>query len=139
MLRVKRKLTESFPTREATIPLSHYLCCQNQDLYDPPCSILIDNRAKCLLELGSGQAKASLTLANHLSPEDTLVLTDLPQVVPLCLKRVDRWSSSQSQHPDVHVIALEWGKPCVEVARFGPFTHILLCDLVSMSPSVIVS
>lgn len=97
--------------------------------FDPPCS-LMDERAKRVVELGSGRALASLHLAEQLRPDDRLVLTDLPNVVPLCEQRLQDWHRTSPWGAEVHVKPLAWGEDASEVVALGPFTHIILCDLV---------
>lgn len=102
--------------------------------FDPPCSLFSGGGPHRILELGSGQALASLHLAARLGPEDTVVLTDLPNVVPLCQASIDAWASdgegSKGEHAQVVARPLAWGESAANLAEFAPFTHILMCDLV---------
>ncbi|OCF37977.1 hypothetical protein I317_03938 [Kwoniella heveanensis CBS 569] len=108
---------------EATRPLLEYFSPSNK--FDPPCSLL-SNGEKKVIELGSGQSVASLHLAKQLQRDDLVVLTDLPEVVPLCEQAIQRNDST------AQVIAqpLAWGEDAAHLRQFGPFTHVLMCDLV---------
>jgi hypothetical protein len=78
--------------------------------YDPPCPLFPSHssfqpehpdasacggsrtgKKRRIIELGSGQSVASLHLAQYLEVGDELVLTDLPEVVPLCQRNIDRY------------------------------------------------
>ncbi|EIW68192.1 hypothetical protein TREMEDRAFT_18678, partial [Tremella mesenterica DSM 1558] len=101
--------------------------------YDPPCSLLIGSSSNApyrIVELGSGQSVPSLHLASILSPHDVLILTDLPDVVPLCEERVLEWEKSHANGPLMKVEALAWGGDVSRVRTSGPLSHILLCDLI---------
>ena len=108
--------------------------------FDPPCSMLRKGPHR-ILELGSGQAWASLHLATLLSPEDLLILTDLPDVIPLCQDSIDRWGQNSSGRCRIFAQALAWGQDSSNIRRLGPFSHILMCDLVSdmMDPSSLMA
>ncbi|WOO83862.1 Protein-lysine methyltransferase METTL21D [Vanrija pseudolonga] len=121
---------------EATAALVQYLTpgASAAARFEPTCS-LFDSAAgrppHRVLELGSGQALASLHLASHLPPTDTIVLTDLPAVVPLCEASIAAWSAREGgEHAQVVARPLAWGEDAGEVLALGPFTHILMCDLV---------
>jgi hypothetical protein len=117
----------------------------------PACSLFSDpdapgSSSSCparILELGSGQALASLHLAARLPPRDTVVLTDLPNVIPLCNQSVDVWSTAgegkEGAHARVVVQPLAWGEDAAHLSEFGPFTHVLMCDLVRIRRRRIVS
>ncbi len=81
------------------------------------------------MELGSGQSVASLHLASHLDKDTTLVLTDLPEVVPLCEQSLA--VKRMNLAPDIIVAPLAWGSSSSHLAQYRPLTHIILCDLVS--------
>jgi hypothetical protein len=121
---------------EASGPLLSYLSPGNKG--SPACSLFTDDDDRApyrILELGSGQALASLHLAARLRSTDTVVLTDLPNVVPLCEQSVATWRESgegkDGENARVVVQPLAWGEDASHLAEFGPFTHIVLCDLVS--------
>lgn len=123
---------------EASGPLLAYLTpppVGQPGLGNPPCSLFTSKSPNRVLELGSGQALASLHLAARLPPSDTIVLTDLPNVVPLCQQSVETWKASGEgkgkEHAQVVVQPLAWGDDAGHLAEFGPFTHIVMCDLVS--------
>lgn len=121
---------------EASGPLLEYLTPDNYDKFDPPCSFFKEGRGLVnVLELGSGQALASLHLASHLTPKDTVVLTDLDNVVPLCQRSIDVWAKREGDRDKAEVVALPlgWGDALAEVGKRLPFTHLLLCDLVGDS------
>lgn len=102
--------------------------------FDPPCSILsneIGHQPRHIIELGSGQSVASLHLASHLRENDTLVLTDLPEVVPLCEQSLA--VKKGVLPPRVVAAPLAWGALSAHLDRYRPFTHILICDLVSQA------
>ncbi|GMK55489.1 hypothetical protein CspeluHIS016_0205450 [Cutaneotrichosporon spelunceum] len=116
---------------EASGPLVEYLTPRGSQIFDPPCSLFSPGPHR-VLELGSGQALASLHLAACLSPADTVVLTDLPNVMPLCQSSIDTWArSGEGKNGGARVVAraLAWGEKA-ELDEFRPFTHILMCDLV---------
>ncbi|BEJ16289.1 hypothetical protein CspHIS471_0508940 [Cutaneotrichosporon sp. HIS471] len=120
---------------EASGPLVSYLTPTppgSKEVFDPPCSLFRDEGPHRVIELGSGQALASLHLAARLNPEDTVVLTDLPNVMPLCQSSIDTWSTSgEGKDGGACVFArpFAWGDKA-ELDEFRPFTHILMCDLV---------
>lgn len=120
---------------EASGPLLEYLTPENYDKFEPPCSFFAKDRGPVnVLELGSGQALASMHLASHLTPKDTVVLTDLANVVPLCQRSIDVWAEREENKGKAEVITLPlgWGDELAEVGKLLPFTHLLLCDLVSL-------
>lgn len=119
---------------EATAALVQYLT-PGATVFEPACS-LFDGAAERpphrVLELGSGQALASLHLASQLPAGDTIVLTDLPAVVPLCEASIAAWAAREGgEHAEVVARPLAWGEDAGDVLALGPFTHILMCDLVS--------
>lgn len=120
-------LISGYLHREATTLLLDYLDPDNQLDFQPSCPIFGVNGPRRILELGSGQAVASLRLAKSLSPGDLIVLTDLPEVIPLCKKSIEE------SNVTCQVVAqpLGWGQGIATVQEYGPFTHILMCDLVS--------
>jgi hypothetical protein len=115
--------------REAALPLVAYLT-PGSTAFDPPCSIF-HNGPYRILELGSGQALPSLHLAEHLDSSNVIVLSDLDNVIPLCKERVARWETTVQDHASVQVVPLAWGGDVRAAMAFGPFSHILMCDLVS--------
>jgi hypothetical protein len=115
--------------REATQPLIQYLT--PHDRFDPPCSLFHGGPHR-VIELGSGQSLPSLHLASQLGQDDLVVLTDLPQVMELCEQNITVWKNSKPKSQCAHVVAepLAWGSSITHLARYGPYTHILMCDLV---------
>lgn len=151
--------------REATSAMTTYLTPSMNSVptYDPPCPIFSfsqdsagpsrpHKRGRRIIELGSGQSVASLHLSQYLASEDTLVLTDLPEVVPLCQKSIDRINrrdqSSRNEDncpgrrdtaydgdvlervgPDLIAAPLPWGGS-LDGLPGKSYDFILLCDLV---------
>ncbi|KAL1406338.1 hypothetical protein Q8F55_008037 [Vanrija albida] len=114
---------------EATAALVAYLTPGSA--LEPPCSLFSGPGPHRVVELGSGQALASLHLASHLPASDRIVLTDLPEVVPLCEASIAAWRAREGgAGADVLARPLAWGADVESVAALGPFTHILMCDLV---------
>ncbi|WVR07525.1 hypothetical protein IAU60_004567 [Kwoniella sp. DSM 27419] len=118
----------SLMDREATRPLLEYFT--PSDRFEPPCPLLADG-TKRIIELGSGQSVASLQVASQLNPDDLVILTDLPEVIPLCDKAI-----AQATPGGARVIAepLAWGGDVSRALAHGPFTHILMCDLTPLDP-----
>ena len=134
--------------------------------FDPPCPLFTPSfssssslrpyRSKRIIELGSGQSVASLHLAQYLFLEDEMVLTDLPEVVPLCRRNIERYVSESKikrsdEQPDEGIeqfrktegeardgakltaASLPWGGTLEGLPDWARRpTHILLCDLVSI-------
>lgn len=101
--------------------------------YEPPCSFFASSGPHRVVELGSGQSVASLHLATHLTPQDIIVLTDLPAVIPLCEKCIDSWRPPKC-HAKVVARPLAWGQTTFHLREeFGPISHVIMCDLVSMT------
>ncbi|WVF72849.1 hypothetical protein IAT40_007667 [Kwoniella sp. CBS 6097] len=97
------------------------------DKFDPPCSLFVQEEKKRVIELGSGQSVASLHLAKRLGKNDLIVLTDLPEVVPLCEQAVQR----NDTFCKVIAQPLAWGEDASHLRQFAPFTHVLMCDLTT--------
>ena len=116
---------------EASKPLIRYFTPSLQSSFDPPCPIFQHTPPRKIIELGSGQALASLHLAQQLEDADTLVLTDLPNVVPLCEQSALSWSVKNPKAGQVSVRPLAWGGDCSSALSLGPFDYIIMCDLVS--------
>jgi hypothetical protein len=116
--------------REAGQPLLEYFT--PGALFDPPCSLFHSGPHR-VIELGSGQALPSMHLASHLSPEDVIVLTDLPNVMPLCQQSIRAWPVLAQ----VRAQALAWGEDTTSLRSLQP-THILLCDLVRTSSVALI-
>ncbi|WVO23085.1 uncharacterized protein IAS62_004430 [Cryptococcus decagattii] len=113
---------------EATKPLLDYFT--PSQAYEPPCSFFASSGPHRVVELGSGQSVASLHLAAHLDPQDTIVLTDLPAVIPLCEKCIDSWRPPKI-HAKVVARPLAWGQTTSRLREeFGPISHIIMCDLI---------
>lgn len=95
-----------------------------------------------LSQLGSGAAHVSLRLATRLPPMSLVVLSDLPEVIPLTQSRVHAArASSLDVGAEVVVAPLAWGPVddtndlttnahALLQVRGRPPTHLLLCDLV---------
>lgn len=132
---------EKLMTREATELLVQYLSptSQSSAIFDPPCPIFTNDKyePKCIIELGSGQSVASLHLASLLQPADSVVLTDLDDVMPLCNQSVA--SKRASVVAQIKTAPLAWGSSTAQVKTFGPFTHIVMCDLASQSCSILLT
>jgi hypothetical protein len=67
-----------------------------------------------------------------MKPADLVVLSDLENVIDLCKERVSLWEKETPHHATVTVIPLGWGSDPTAALELGPYTHILLCDLVSV-------
>lgn len=113
--------------REATVPLIDYLT--PGAAYDPPCPVYGPGPRR-IIELGSGQSLPSLHMASHLDEDDTVILTDLPQVIELCQQSIDSWRKTHENGARVTAQPLAWGEDSSHLRKYGPFTHILMCDLV---------
>jgi hypothetical protein len=113
--------------REATVPLIDYLT--PGAAYDPPCPIYGPGPRR-IIELGSGQSLPSLHMASHLDEDDSVILTDLPQVIELCQQSIDSWRKTHENGARVIAQPLAWGEDSSHLRKYGPFTHILMCDLV---------
>nr|XP_019044740.1 hypothetical protein I302_06653 [Kwoniella bestiolae CBS 10118]OCF23670.1 hypothetical protein I302_06653 [Kwoniella bestiolae CBS 10118] len=113
---------------EATRPLLEYFTPSTK--FDPPCSLFEDHTPHRIIELGSGQSVASLHLAGHLQTDDLIVTTDLPEVVPLCEQSIRTWESPSQTHAKVIAQPLAWGEDPSHLFQYGPFTHIIMCDLI---------
>ena len=73
---------------------------------------------------------ASTTLAGRLGRDDLVVLTDLEEVMPL----VHAAAGGRVSGCRLETRPMGWGGDCGEVkGTYGPFTHVLVCDLVSAS------
>jgi len=124
---------------EASRPLVRYFTPTISVAFDPPCPVFSPEEASLtsprrIVELGSGQGVASLHLANYLEPQDTLVLTDLDNVIPLCNLSIDNWKDGKENTPHVSAQALGWGGDSGKVRAPGPFDYIIMCDLVRVQP-----
>lgn len=120
---------------EASRPLVRYFTPTTSPTFDPPCPVFqggpsSGSSPRRILELGSGQGVASLHLANYLDPEDTLVLTDLDNVIPLCDLSINCWKEGKDVTPNVTAQGLGWGGDSSNVRALGPFDYIIMCDLV---------
>jgi hypothetical protein len=115
--------------REASHALLEYFT-GSSTTFDPPCSIFQRN-FNTIVELGSGQSVASLHLASQLDMDSTVVLTDLPNVVPLMDQSVATWREGQedtTSHTMVEPLA--WGTDIRHLEKYGQLSHIICCDLV---------
>ena len=119
-------------TREASHALLEYFT-PSSTLFNPPCSIFNNAKKNTIIELGSGQSVASLHLAAQLDKADTLVLTDLPNVVPLMQQSIDTWK--QTHHDGASPVAepLGWGTDIEHLEKYGEISHVVCCDLVSLT------
>jgi hypothetical protein len=64
--------------------------------------------------------------------DSTVVLTDLPNVVPLMQQSVKTWREKQedaTSHTTVEPLA--WGTDIGGLEKYGQLSHIICCDLVS--------
>ncbi|WWC71520.1 uncharacterized protein I206_105478 [Kwoniella pini CBS 10737] len=115
---------------EATRPLLEYFTPSH--CFDPPCSLFLPESLKPhrIVELGSGQSVASLHLAGYLDQNDLIVTTDLPEVIPLCEQSIAAWNPPSTTHARVIAQPLAWGENPSHLFKYGPFTHILMCDLI---------
>ena len=120
---------------EATRPLVQYFTPTAPAAYDPPCPVFEHAVPRRIVELGSGQGLASLHLANFLDKTDSLVLTDLENVIPLCQLSINNWRGTRDDVPAVQAQAMGWGDDSSRVRSLGPFDFILMCDLVNPSSS----
>jgi formate dehydrogenase maturation protein FdhE len=119
-------------SREASHALIEYFTASST-IFNPACSIF-KNKGNRIVELGSGQSVASLHLAAQLDREDTLVLTDLPNVVPLMQQSIGTWRESRGNETCLPVAEpLGWGSSIDHLGKYGQLTHIICCDLVSDS------
>jgi hypothetical protein len=115
---------------EASHALIEYFTAQSTT-FNPPCSIFEKGR-NTIVELGSGQSVASLHLAAQLRKDDTLVLTDLPNVVPLMQQSIDTWSETRTEGTMLPVAEpLGWGTDIEHLEKYGQLSHVICCDLVS--------
>ena len=96
--------------------MKRYLMPPSPDIvFDPPCPLYASNARQNILEIGSGTGYLSLSLAPLLSPNSTLTLTDLHEVLPLLATNLaqarGRWMSSihPSYLPTIKVEGLPWG------------------------------
>lgn len=109
------------------MPLVRYF--SPDSAFDPSCSLFQPGPHR-VLELGSGQAFASLHLASQLSPVDFVILTDLPEVIPLCEGRIAEWRNGIERAAQVIAKPLAWGQDIAHLRSWLPLTHIVMCDLV---------
>ncbi|WFC96135.1 hypothetical protein MBRA1_002791 [Malassezia brasiliensis] len=119
---------------ESAFLLRRYVDRDAPWIFDPPCTLHGTDAPLTVLELGAGVGTAGLALAQALhdpSTPHTVILTDLPDVVPL-LQRNARTAQAHGQ--DVRVCALPWGDARAATAAVRaaprPLTHILCSDLV---------
>lgn len=133
---------------EAAYLLTAYLSHDSNLLFDPPCSIFnADNSRECtIMELGAGVGVAGIHLALELSKarkllqngdnlHDTVVLTDLENVLDLLERNVKRAKLDGQSDISVLVRALPWGsiKHADKIQQeISPrnLTHIICSDLV---------
>jgi hypothetical protein len=86
--------------------------------FEPPCSLFAGvsdapRVGRTVLELGAGVGFASCELASLLPPADLVLMTDLPEVVPLMEDRRERFLAHRpgaSSQAEVWVRPLAWGK-----------------------------
>ncbi|ELU38337.1 putative methyltransferase domain-containing protein [Rhizoctonia solani AG-1 IA] len=116
--------------------------------FDPPCSLFRADTNLTVVEVGSGTGYGGIHLAQQLSlfrrrhdvhtdlsVQDTVILTDLPSVVPLLYKGLEEHTGAFGQ-VQVQARALAWGDVghAKELARIlgelgRSVTHILCSDL----------
>ncbi|KAK4688810.1 hypothetical protein P7C73_g1304, partial [Tremellales sp. Uapishka_1] len=117
---------------EAGQPLLEYFTPGGN--FNPSCSLFTKGPHR-LIELGSGQSLPTLHLASHLSRDDLVVLTDLPSVIPLCEQSIEIWERGRESHAEVIARPAAWGEDTSSLRELGPFTHVLLCDLLMVDKS----
>lgn len=118
--------------REASHALLEYFT-PTSTLFNPPCSIFATNAGKrTIVELGSGQSVASLHLAASLNKDDTLVLTDLPNVVSLMQQSIDTWKQTHQEGVIPVAEPLGWGTDIDHLKKYGEISHVVCCDLASL-------
>lgn len=105
----------------------------DDSIFEPSCSLLEPtNHPRKILELGAGQGLPSVALAEKLNTNDLVVMTDLPEVMPLCRQSIE----VLGQHAaNIVAVPLAWGGDTTAVNAMGPFTHILMSDLVRRESS----
>ena len=116
--------------REASHALLEYFT-PSSTTFNPPCSIFNKAEKNTIIELGSGQSVASLHLAAQLDKDDTLVLTDLPNVVPLMQQSIDTWNQTHKDGVLPVAEPLGWGTDIDHLKKYGEISHVVCCDLVS--------
>jgi hypothetical protein len=95
--------------------------------YEPPLPLQERN---VLLDLGSGTATHGIALATLLNRGDQVILTDLPEVVPLMQANIEANRAHLSFKADIQARALAWGsKADVEALPSRP-TLITASDVV---------
>lgn len=117
--------------REASHALLEYFT-PSSTIFSPPCSIFASETTNTIVELGSGQSVASLHLAESLDMGDTLVLTDLPNVVPLMDQSIETWKQSHAEAVLPVAEPLGWGTDIKHLKKYGQISHVICCDLVSL-------
>lgn len=153
--------------RDASYPILPYLCAPSDHascLFSPASTIFppvtVDSRPEgeepiTILELGSGQSMATIHLLDEFKRATDssrsagkrrapkVFLSDLPDVLPLCRRSVERWQERHEAYQEdalamVDVVPLSWGD--LEMgdrlakqlaAEKRTLTHVLLIDLVS--------
>jgi hypothetical protein len=117
--------------REASHALLEYFT-PSSTTFNPACSIFNNAKKNTIIELGSGQSVASLHLAAQLDKDDTLVLTDLPNVVPLMQQSIDTWNQTHKDGVLPVAEPLGWGTDIDHLKKYGEISHVVCCDLVSL-------
>jgi hypothetical protein len=118
-------------SREASHALLEYFT-PSSSVFNPPCSIFNATNKNTIIELGSGQSVASLHLAAQLDKGDTLVLTDLPNVVPLMQQSINTWKQTHTEGVLPVAEPLGWGTDIEHLKKYGEITHVVCCDLASL-------
>lgn len=108
---------------EASLLLNRYLQRPStaSEGFDPPCPLFTGRSdgeddlrpGRTVLELGAGIGHASCELGALLSPADLILMTDLPEVVPLMEDRRARFLARRpgaSARAEVWVRTLAWGE-----------------------------
>lgn len=135
---ISRQLNSSLSNREASYLLQQYLDRNCAISFDPPCSIHSSQSQHPLtiLELGSGTGYTGLNLFRQLGQDDLVILSDLPEAVPLMVQGLERWKdlSSTVDGAEVWVRALAWGQ-CQERSlgeEIGErrLTHVVASDVI---------
>ncbi|KZT29727.1 hypothetical protein NEOLEDRAFT_1153644 [Neolentinus lepideus HHB14362 ss-1] len=96
---------------EAAYLMLSYMEGSPKHEFDPP-FLAQNNRQNVVLELGSGTGILGVKLAQVLSPNDLVILTDLPDVCPLLRETIEKHNHRDAPNPTsagLMVRALPWG------------------------------
>ncbi|GLB40288.1 putative lysine methyltransferase [Lyophyllum shimeji] len=126
---------------EAAYVLSIYVNPPSNLLFDPPFATPSSSHCpRTILELGSGAGMTSARIAETLTDQDMLIVTDLPEVCPLLASNLKACRSSTFPESSIHVRPLAWGEEPHAVAIASELlvrpngartlTHVLCSDLI---------